>query len=191
VGCPAPSVLKAIAQHRIPLSQADQWLKHLGSCSPCFQDFRNYRAEVPTGKGRVLQMALAAAAVILIVIGGLLWVRSRSSIQSATATIDLRDHSITRGESPADSNQAPLELSKKVRHLILDLPVGSKEGTYELALLSSGSEEVQRTMGMAQLQDHAVILKTDIDLTGVSPGLYVLGLRQSGLEWYRYPVHVK
>ena len=35
-------------------------------------------------------VALAGAAVILKVIGGLLWVRSRPTVQTATATIDLR-----------------------------------------------------------------------------------------------------
>jgi hypothetical protein len=36
-----------------------------------------------------------------------------------------------------------------------------------------------------------VILKTEIDLAGVSPGLYVLAVRQPGMEWNRYPIRVK
>ena len=190
VGCPDPTVLRGIAQHKIPLSQADKWLNHLSSCSPCFQDFRKFRTET-AGTRRVRQMALAAAAVILIVIGGLLWVRSRSSsVQTATATIDLRERSIARGESPTDMGEAPLELSKRTRHLVLDLPVGSKEGIYELALLGGGGEAVRTTAGMAQLKNHTMILKADIDLTGVSSGSYLFGVRQSGLEWNRYPVLV-
>ena len=87
--------------------------------------------------------------------------------------------------------EAPLELSKRTRHLVLDLPVGSKEGIYELALLGGGGEAVRTTAGMAQLKNHTMILKADIDLTGVSSGSYLLGGRQSGLEWNRYPVRVK
>ena len=184
-------MLRGIAQHKIPLSQADKWLNHLSSCSPCFQDFLKFRTET-AGRRRVLQMALAAAAVILIVIGGFLWVGSRSSsVQTATATIDLRERSIARGESPTDMGEAPLELSKRTRHLVLDLPVGSKEGIYELALLGGGGEAVRTTAGMAQLKNHTMILKADIDLTGVSSGSYLFGVRQSGLEWNRYPVRVK
>ena len=137
-------------------------------------------------------MALAAAAVILIVIGGLLWVRSRSSsVQTATVTIDLRERSIARGENPTDMGQAPLELSRRARHLVLDLPVGSREESYELALLGLGGEPVRTTTGMAQLENHIVVLRADVDLAGVSPGSYFLGVRQPGLGWTRYPVRVK
>jgi hypothetical protein len=180
-----------MAQHKIPLSQADKWLNHLSSCSPCFQDFRKFRTET-SGNRHVLQMALAAAAVILIVIGGLLWVRSRSSsVQTATVTIDLRERSIARGQNPAEIGQPPLELSPRAKHLVLDLPVGSKEGSYELALLGRGGEAVRTTTGMAQLENHIVVLRADVDLAGVSPGSYFLGVRQPGLGWTRYPVRVK
>ena len=136
-------------------------------------------------------MALAAAAVLLIVIGGLLFLRSRPSIQTATVTIDLRERSVARGENPPETNQAPIELSGQANHLVLDLPVGSKEGSYQLALLGSNGEEIKRATGLAQLENHTVVLRADFDFGGVSPGSYFLGVRQPGLEWSRYPVRVK
>ena len=136
-------------------------------------------------------MALAAAAVLLIVIGGLLLLRSRPSVQTATVTIDLRERSVARGENPPETNQSPIELSRQAKHLVLDLPVGSKEGNYELAVLRSGDEQIRSTTGVAQLENHTVVLNADIDLTGVSPGSYFLGVRQRGLEWSRYPVRVR
>ena len=190
-GCPDPSLLRGIARHKIPLSQADKWLNHLSSCSPCFQDFRTYRAEAAAGKRRIFQMAVAAAAVLLIIIGGLVWVRSRAPLENATVTIDLRDRSVARGENPADTGQPPLELSRRTRHLVLDLPVGSKEGTYDVVLLGSAGEEIRSTRGVAQLENRLVILNADIDLAGVPPGSYLLGVRQPGVEWSRYPVRVK
>jgi hypothetical protein len=33
-GCPPSGVLKRIANHEMPLSEAEKWLDHLGSCSP-------------------------------------------------------------------------------------------------------------------------------------------------------------
>jgi len=120
-------VLRGIAQHKIPLSRADQWLNHLSACTPCFQDFRRFRAEGNAGRRRVFQMALAAAAVLLIVIGGLFLLRSRPSVQTATVTVDLRERSVARGENPPETNQPPIELSRQAKHLVLDLPVGSKE----------------------------------------------------------------
>jgi hypothetical protein len=122
----------------------------------------------------------------------LVWVRSRSSfVQTATVTIDLGDRSVARGENPTDMGQAPLELSRRARHLALDLPVGSKEGAYELALFRASGEAVTSTTGIAQLENHVVILRADVDLSEVSPGAYVFGIRQPGLEWTRYPVRVK
>ncbi len=136
-------------------------------------------------------MALAAAAVLLIVIGGLLFLRSRPSVQTATVTIDLRERSVARGENHPETNQFPIELSRQAKHLVLDLPVGSKEGNYELALLGSGGEEIRSATGAARLENHTVVCNADIDLTGVSPGSYFLGVRQPGLEWSRYPARVK
>jgi len=136
-------------------------------------------------------MALAAAAVLLIIIGGLLLLRSRPSIETATVTIDLRERSVARGENPPENNQSPIELSRQAKHLVLDLPVGSKEGNYELAVLRSSGEEIRSTTGVAQLENHTVVLNANIDLAAVPPGSYFLGVRQPGLEWTRYLVRVR
>ncbi|HZQ20309.1 MAG TPA: hypothetical protein VFA90_16475 [Terriglobales bacterium] len=134
-------------------------------------------------------MALAAAALILIVLGALLWIRTTTAVQ--TATIDLRERSVARGENPDSNTQSPIQLPLGTKHLVFDLPIGSQEGTYEVALLDRAGEETRSTTGIARLENHTVILKADIDLAGVSPGLYFLGIRQAGLEWTRYPVRVR
>jgi hypothetical protein len=43
-GCPPPEILKGIASHEVPLSEAENWLDHLTSCSPCYRDFCQFRA---------------------------------------------------------------------------------------------------------------------------------------------------
>ena len=43
-GCPPAEVIKSIASHEMPLSEAEKWLNHLGSCSPCYRDFCQFRA---------------------------------------------------------------------------------------------------------------------------------------------------
>jgi len=106
-------------------------------------------------------------------------------------TVDLRERSAARGEHPLEANRSPIELSRKAKHLVLDLPVGSKEGNYELAVLRSSGEEIRSATGVAQRENHTVVLNADIDLTGVSPGSYFLGVRQPGLEWSRYLVRVR
>ena len=106
-------------------------------------------------------------------------------------TLDLREHSVARGENPSEARQVPLELWRGAKHVIFDLPIGSKEGSYKVALLNGRGEQIRSTTGIAQLENHTVILKTEIDLAGVSPGFYVLAVRQPGVEWNRYPIRVK
>ena len=43
-GCPPAEVLKRIATHDMPLSEAEKWLDHLTSCSACYKDFCQFRA---------------------------------------------------------------------------------------------------------------------------------------------------
>jgi hypothetical protein len=42
-GCPPAEVLKSIASHEMPLSEAEKWLDHLTSCSPCYRKYRHLR----------------------------------------------------------------------------------------------------------------------------------------------------
>ena len=117
--------------------------------------------------------------------------RTQHSVQPPeTAVLDLRELSVARGQNPTEADQRPLELHHSARHLILDLPIGSKEGAYNLTLLSESGNQIWSTSGTAELRDHIVSLRADVDVGGVPPGLYFLALRQPGLEWTRYRVRV-
>ena len=50
LGCPGSDVLKRIASHKMPLSEADKWLDHLTSCSPCYSDFSKFREAFQRGR---------------------------------------------------------------------------------------------------------------------------------------------
>jgi hypothetical protein len=84
----------------------------------------------------------------------------------------------------------PLIIPRSVKHLVLDLPIGSREGNYDVALLNDAGDEVVRTAGKAQLENHSVILRVEIDLGTVQRGSYSLGIRQRGLEWTLVPARV-
>lgn len=179
-----------MAEHKLPLAEADPWLNHLSSCSPCFREFKELRRGVGSQRRRTV-MWLTAAAVVLIAIGGWLWVRSKPSAQTAAVVVlDLRGRATVRGETPTDANQQPLEIPHGAGQLQLDLPIGSNEGTYELAVLNGNNAELLRSTGTAKLEDHIVVLRAAFDLSGVSPGSYILGLRQQGMEWTRFPIRV-
>jgi hypothetical protein len=136
-------------------------------------------------------MWLAAAAMVLIAIAGWLWVRSRPAGKTvAVVVLDLRDRAAVRGENPPEINQPPLEVPRNTRSLNLELPIGSSEGAYDVALLNQSGAELFRTSAPAQLEDHVVVLRASVYLASVSPGSYFLGVRQSGMQWTRFPVRV-
>lgn len=190
VGCPDSAVLKGIASGKLGLSDAEPWLKHLSCCSPCFQEFNDFR-KVAAGQRRRKYAFLSAAAIVIIAVAGWLWVRTQHSGQSTeTQVVDLRNVPAVHGQNPIQSDQHPLELHRWCKHLILDLPNGSKEGHDEVALLSETGAAVLGASGTARSDDKGVILEVDLDVSRVQPGEYFLGLRQPGEEWARYPVRV-
>ena len=187
VGCPGSAVLEGIASHKIPLSEAEKWLDHLGSCTPCFQDFKAIKRKLRARRGFRFGGGLA---ILLAALG--LWLLLRlqhTSVRNEIAVLDLRNYSSERGES-SPSNQPPLDIPRTTKHLTLYLPVGSKEGNYDLALLGATGDEVLRATATARLEDHVVVLRADVDLGPVRPGSYSLGIRQAGLEWTRFPIRV-
>ena len=190
IGCPGNSLLKGIAQGKVSLTEAEPWLDHLGSCSPCFQEFKEFRQQSAIQRRRAL-ILVATAAVLLFAVGGWLWVRARRPVEATdVAVLDLRERSVARGQSQADAGQVPLEISRTTKHLVLDLPIGSKEGAYDVGLFTEAGDQILRATGMAQLHDHVTDLRVDVDLTSVRTGAYSLGLRQANLEWTRYPIQV-
>ena len=190
VGCPDSAVLRGIAFHKLRLSEVDRWLEHLSSCSPCYREFTELRKKAASQRRRT-QAWIAVAAVLVFTVAVWLWVRIQHAVQPPeTAVLDLRDLSVARGQNPTQTDQRPLEIHRSAKHLILDLPIGSKEGAYDLALMSDTGAQVIAASGTAQLQGHVVSLRADVDMSGVKPGLYFLALRQPGLEWNRYPVRI-
>jgi hypothetical protein len=185
VGCPGAGVLEGIASHEIPLSEAGNWLEHLGSCSPCFREFTSIRERLQKRRRAKLRGGLA----ILLVVFALWLVLRRHQVPNETAVLDLRPYATERGpENPP--TQAALQIGRNTRHIVIDLPIGSKEGAYDLALMSDEGPPVFQRSGVAQLQDHVIVLKAELDLRSLRSGHYWLALRQPGREWMRFPVRV-
>jgi hypothetical protein len=189
IGCPGNALLQGIATKKVSLTAAEPWLDHLGSCSPCYQEFREFRRRWVRQR-RGVEAWVAVAAILLFAVAGWLWIRTRTSLPMVdTAMLDLRDRSPVRGIE-TEPALPPLVIPRSVKHLVLDLPTGSREGNYDVALLNDAGDEVVRAAGIAQLENHSVILRVEIDLGRVRRGPYSLGIRQRGLEWTRLPARV-
>jgi hypothetical protein len=187
VGCPGSEVLRRVASRAMPLSEADKWLDHLGSCSPCYRDFLQFQS---AHRARHRQTLLAIAASILVVVSLTGWAVRRSQKQSPgaqTAVLDLRNRSLSRG-GESNSVEPPLEVNRSVKHLTVYLPLGSAEGPYEMRIITTAGDTVFTTSAVASLKQGATSLETAIDLPSASSGQYVFQVRRPNLEWNSYAV---
>ena len=190
VGCPDSAVLRSVAYRKLRLADAEPWLKHLSSCSPCFQEFSEFRKEAASQRRRTMAWT-AAAAVLIFAVAGWLWLRTQHSVLAATEVLDLREASAAPRQNPMETEQQPLELHRWARHLILYLPTESQEGAHDIAVLSETGAQVLGSSGTARLENRVVCLRVDVDVSIVQPGRYFLAVRQTTLTWIRYPVRVQ
>src|SRR5271157_2785936 len=169
VGCPGSELLRGIASRKVPLAQAEPWLNHLTSCSPCYRDFNQFREADQRARRRIL---LAVAASILVVAtAGIWWViRTQNEIQSTeSAVLDLRNRSLTRG-SDAVPDEPPLEIRRNVARMDIYLPLGSTEGPYEVRIVTTSGESIATTSGIAKLNDSITSLQVAVNLSRARPG---------------------
>jgi hypothetical protein len=172
------------------LSDAEKWLDHLGSCSPCYDDFRRLRASFQQARRRTI---LAFAAGILVIASAAAWwvIQSKDGIRVAQSTVvDLRNRSIARGPEPV-SNEPPLEIRRKASRLNILLPLGSSEGTYEVRIVTDSGQSVAATTGTAKLSNQTTSLQAVLNISSARPGAYLLQVRRHGLDWSSYPLVLK
>jgi len=189
-GCPGPEVLKRIASHEMPLAEAEKWLDHVTSCSPCYRDFSELQAGY---RHRRMQTILAIAASILIVVGVAGWAlffKQKGLPAVQTAVLDLRNRSVPRG-GEANPGEQPLEVSREVKRLNVYLPLGSAEGPYEMRIVTTAGNAVFATSGVASLKDGVTSIQAAIDLSSASSGQYVFQVRRPNSEWNSYPLMLR
>ena len=44
-GCPSPQTLRAMAWRQMPLEQTEDFIDHIATCSPCFEQYMIHRRE--------------------------------------------------------------------------------------------------------------------------------------------------
>ena len=186
-GCPGSDVLKRIASHEMPLPEAEKWLDHLTSCSPCYSEFSELQAGY---RHRRMQTILAIAASILIVVGVAGWAlffkqKGPAGVQSAV--LDLRNRSVPRG-GEANPGEQPLEVSRGVKRVSVYLPLGSADGPYELRIATTTGSAIFITNGVASLKDGVTSIEAAVDLSSAPSGRYVLQIRRPNSEWNSYPL---
>ena len=186
-GCPGRDVLRRIASHDMPLTEAEKWLDHLTSCSPCYRDFSQLQ-NARELRRKQAWLAIAAAILLCAAVGGWGFVRWHNGTQTVqTATLDLRDYSVARGAEP-NPNLPPLALNRSASSLTILLPVGSAAGAYEIRIVTRSGNSVVAANGTAEFENGITRLQVAARPQSLSPGSYVLQIRTAGSEWNSYPL---
>jgi hypothetical protein len=90
-----------------------------------------------------------------------------------------------------NSNKSAVQIPRDRLTLSIYLPVGSEPGHYEVQILQEPGQALAQAEGSAGFRDHIAVLTVKLDLTHLTPGLYLMEIRQSGLSWSQYPVLLK
>ena len=188
IGCPDPAVLRGIAFRKLRLAEADRWLQHLSTCSPCFQQFKEFRKEAERQRRRRRWTAAGGTAILLLAVAGWVWLQTQ---KAATEVLDLRQLAAVNLQNPTAHEQQTLVFYRWARHLTIDLPAGSKPGVEEeVAIFSETDAEIFDTMASVRMERDAVYVEVDIDMSSFQPGQYFLGVREPGLTWTEYRVRI-
>ena len=200
-GCVGSTAVQELANRPRPVRDA-AW-EHVTHCSPCYREFLEFRAQVKSARRKFVvrrRLMVSGVAAVLLIAGGITMYKvpnhgTESGTQIAgqyqAAALDLKDRSVARGESGRPARTEPLILPLKALDLTIFLPVGSEPGAYQVQLLKKIDEPLMTVSGEARVEHGNTVLRARIDLTHVTSGAVLIGLRQPPSEWTYYPVTIR
>ncbi len=208
-GCPAQTTLRSVVRKRCEGGEGEKILEHLTCCSTCFGEYEDLLRKEKVSRNLKL---LTLCAALVITIGAAVWFngfRGASPVRPSeplivqkapaatptpprpleVATVDLRNRSPVRGENdPSSGDIVVASLPAQPLDLSIYLPIGSEEGSYDVAILHAEGNSLVAMSGSATLQNRKVTLHLRTDLTGFVPGRYLLGVRKGNFRWTYYPL---
>jgi len=183
-GCPDNETLRAMAFRKLSSEQLMGWIDHLGTCTPCFREYTEFRNQAEWR--RTLAYVGVAASVLVALFGLWRWRSSHVDVITAHNHIvaDMRDRLIMRGDQGAGPGKGPLVFGRGIDDVSFYLPEGSRTGTYEVAVFDeeSGASLVRAT-GAAAIKNNTTAVNVTLDLSRTTPGHYLVGIRLPGTDW--------
>jgi hypothetical protein len=198
IGCPGDNFLKQLVRDRNSIKLADERLKHVVHCSPCFREFVAFRDQ-PQRKTPTRRTIFTGAGAIAAAVAIGIAVQRRPHPGPATNTgahvidIDLRQFAGTRGVDSAPAPTPPqIDLPRTRLDLRIILPFASPEGQYEVQILrADDSATGLKAAGIAHIDNGITRLEVKLDLSGLPPSRYQLGVRRIPFDWLPVPVDVR
>jgi len=109
------------------------------------------------------------------------------------AVLDLRDASVARSVEPAapSSNAKPIEITRGLLTLLVQLPVGSDSGPYEVQIRDAKQQPIRNAKGEAVIENGITKSSINVDVRSVPPGEYEFAWRQADFSWRHYPISIR
>ena len=96
--------------------------------------------------------------------------------------------STTRGGKSANDSKI-IRVPARLLGCRVTLPLGSSDGLYYVRVQRTVESEVLKTaQGNVTINDGAVRLDVELDLSNISAGKYLLSYRHAGESWHRVPI---
>lgn len=203
-GCPASQILNLLARRRLSLGESGELTDHIATCSPCFTEYSRCRAVYKRGVRTAYALASVAAILLVALTVSRIWdsthgvpsVRSETAARAPAPTgltiprvLDLRMRGVLRTDAPnRPLDGDPLRLPREQLLLSILLPIGSEEGVYDVALVSSSGQPIRTATGTSKFQDFVQVLPIKFNLSGIAPGVYDLQIRRARTPWNAYPI---
>ena len=203
-GCPDSETLNLLARRRPSLAESADLIDHIGTCSPCFNEYSRCRAAYKRAVRVTYALASAAAVVLLAVAVFRSWQSPRAHPTVPPTTVarspipeqhitpvvlDLRMKGVSRSDTPnGQLGGDPPRLPRTRLSLSIQLPTGSEDGVYDVALIGPAGKSMLETRGEAKLQNFVEVLPVYVSLDDLAPGLYELRLRRAQTQWSSYSV---
>jgi len=192
-GCPGSVILKAMAFRELEQDQVLDWIEHLGTCSPCFREYTEFRKQVEWRRNAAY-IGVAAAVLVVLSVAWWGW-RSRHPVLITArfhVVADLRNRLTLRSDQGREPGTGPLVFKRGIDDVSVYLPEGSRAGTYEVAVFREDlGEPLVSSTSQARLEKDMTVLNTTLDLSRMPSGRYLLGIRLPGIEWSYYPMVVE
>jgi hypothetical protein len=194
-GCPGGAVLQELAERPLDRAvEADPHWQHITHCSECYREFlafnNAFRQQAKTRRVRVGWGAAVAAIILLVAV--LVGIRQGSLFQKRPQNAELAwvDDTVVVPSETRSGNateREPIFLRRRPLRLTVQLPIGSKAGTYELQL-KMNARTVVSTGGDAEIRNGTTAFIVKMNLSELEPGSYSMVIRQVPNDWNLYPV---
>ena len=104
-----------------------------------------------------------------------------------------RDASVARSVEPAapSSNAKPIEITRGLLTLLVQLPVGSDSGPYEVQIRDAKQQPIRNAKSEAVIENGITKLSINLDVRSVPPGEYEFAWRQADFSWRHYPISIR